>query len=67
MGQLYHAGRVYTQDEAIAVFDQDWKSLATGVAIPHGLYDLQRNTGGCVAEMIRCGSSIFPDLALNDG
>jgi hypothetical protein len=27
------------------VFDHDWKSLATGVAIPHGLYDLQRNTG----------------------
>lgn len=36
---------MYTQDEAIAVFDQDWKSLATGVAIPHGLYDLQRNIG----------------------
>lgn len=27
------------------MFDHDWKSLATGVAIPHGLYDLQRNTG----------------------
>jgi hypothetical protein len=36
---------VYTQDEAIAVFDHDWKSLATGVAIPHGLYDLKLNTG----------------------
>lgn len=36
---------MYTQDEAIAVFDHDWKSLATGVAIPHGLYDLQRNVG----------------------
>lgn len=27
------------------MFDHDWKSLATGVVIPHGLYDLQRNTG----------------------
>lgn len=36
---------MYTQDEAIAVFDHDWKSLATGVAIPHGLYDLKLNTG----------------------
>jgi hypothetical protein len=36
---------VYTQDEAIAVFDHDWKSLATGVVIPHGLYDLKLNRG----------------------
>lgn len=36
---------MYTQDEAIAVFDHDWKSLATGVAIPHGLYDLKLNIG----------------------
>lgn len=36
---------MYTQDEAIEVFDHDWKSLATGVAIPHGLYDLKLNTG----------------------
>jgi len=36
---------VYTQDEAIAVFDHDWKSLATGVVIPHGLYDLKLNVG----------------------
>ncbi len=36
---------MYTQDEAIAVFDHDWKSLADGVAIPHGLYDLRLNVG----------------------
>ncbi len=45
IGQLYREGRVYTQDEGIAVFDHDWKSLATGVAIPHGLYDLRLNIG----------------------
>ena len=27
------------------MFDQDWKSLAQGVAIPHGLYDLKLNVG----------------------
>ncbi len=36
---------MYTQDKAIEVFDHDWKSLATGVVIPHGLYDLKLNTG----------------------
>lgn len=36
---------MYTQDEAIEVFDHDWRTLATGVVIPHGLYDLKLNTG----------------------
>ncbi len=27
------------------VYDHDWPSLAEGVAIPHGLYDLKRNLG----------------------
>lgn len=35
---------MYTTEE-IQVFDHDWKSLATGVAIPHGLYDLTLNVG----------------------
>jgi hypothetical protein len=35
---------MYTQEE-IQVFDHDWKSLAVGVAIPHGLYDLKLNQG----------------------
>jgi hypothetical protein len=29
----------------IEVYDHDWPSLATGVAIPHGLYDIQQNIG----------------------
>ena len=29
----------------MTTFDHDWPSLATGVAIPHGLYDLKRNHG----------------------
>lgn len=35
---------MYTQEE-VKVQDHDWPSLATGVAIPHGLYDLSRNEG----------------------
>ncbi len=35
---------MYTQAE-IKVYDHDWVSLAEGVVIPHGLYDLSRNEG----------------------
>lgn len=35
---------MYTQ-ETIEVFDHDWPSLADGVAIPHGLWDLTYNIG----------------------
>ncbi len=35
---------MYTTEE-IQVFDHDWNSLAIGVAIPHGLYDLALNIG----------------------
>jgi hypothetical protein len=42
---LYREGHLYTQAGGLEVFDHDWKSLATGVAIPHGLYDLALNTG----------------------
>jgi hypothetical protein len=44
IGSLYRAGRLYTQEE-IQVYDHDWVSLAEGVVIPHGLYDLARNEG----------------------
>jgi len=44
IGNLYRAGRLYTQ-ETIEVFDHDWPSLAEGVIIPHGLYDVTLNVG----------------------
>ncbi|MGB8698653.1 MAG: ISAzo13 family transposase [Thermosynechococcaceae cyanobacterium] len=44
IGLLYRAGRLYTQ-QGIEVFDHDWPFLAEGVAIPHGLYDLNLNIG----------------------
>lgn len=42
---MYREGQLYTQAGGVEVFDHDWKSLATGVAIPHGLYDLALNIG----------------------
>jgi hypothetical protein len=52
LGLLYRKGYLYTQDGAMKVYDHDWRSLATGIAIPHGLYDLARNEG-----YIQIGSS----------
>lgn len=45
IGRLYREGQLYTQEEGVEVFDHDWPSLAEGIAIPHGLYDLARNIG----------------------
>lgn len=44
LGQLFRAGRVRTQ-QAFQAFDHDFPSWATGVIIPHGVYDLARNRG----------------------
>lgn len=44
LGQLYRKGRVWTQ-RAFRAFDHDFPSWATGVVIPHGIYDLARNRG----------------------
>ena len=42
LGQLFREGRVWGQ-EAFRAFDHDFPSWATGVLIPHGIYDLARN------------------------
>jgi hypothetical protein len=39
---LYRDGTLYTQ-APVAVFNHDWATLATEVAIPHGLYDMTDN------------------------
>jgi hypothetical protein len=44
IGNFFRPGQLYTQ-EVIETFDHDWPSAASGVAIPHGLYDLKRNQG----------------------
>ena len=41
---MYRAGHTYTQ-APIEVYDHNWPSLATGKAVPHGLYDLTENVG----------------------
>ncbi len=44
VGNFYRAGHLYTL-EHLRAWDHDFTSLAQGVVIPHGLYDLQRNSG----------------------
>jgi hypothetical protein len=44
LGTLYRDGKVYCQ-QALPVFDHDFPSLASGVIIPHGIYDLTHNHG----------------------
>jgi hypothetical protein len=44
LGTLYRDGKVYCQ-QALQAFDHDFPSLAKGVIIPHGIYDLARNHG----------------------
>src|SRR6266852_1178057 len=44
LGTLYRDGKVYYQ-QALQAFDHDFPSLARGVIIPHGIYDVARNHG----------------------
>lgn len=44
LGTLYREGQVYCQ-EVLKAFDHDFPSLAQGVIIPHGIYDLVLNHG----------------------
>lgn len=44
LGRLYREGRVRTQ-QPFQAFDHDFPSWATGVVIPHGIYDLARQRG----------------------
>jgi hypothetical protein len=44
IGNLYRPGTLYTQ-ATVETLDHDFPSLAEGVVIPHGIYDLRRNHG----------------------
>jgi hypothetical protein len=44
LGQLFRAGRVWTQ-KPFQALDHDFPSWATGIIIPHGIYDQVRNRG----------------------
>ena len=42
LGNFYRDGKLYTT-EAVSVNDHDFNSFASGVVIPHGIYDIQLN------------------------
>ena len=44
IGNFYRAGRLLTQG-VIKTWDHDFPSFASGVIIPHGLYDVRHNDG----------------------
>lgn len=44
IGQMYRNGKSYCR-EPIKVYDHDFPSLAEGVVVPHGIYDLTKNKG----------------------
>lgn len=44
IGNLYRDGKLYTPETGLT-FDHDFPSLADGVVIPYGLYDLKHNHG----------------------
>jgi hypothetical protein len=46
LGGLYRAGSLYSyQGQALKRYDHDFPYLADGKVIPHGIYDLQNNSG----------------------
>jgi len=44
LGNFYRVGHLYTLEQLLT-YDHDFTSLAQGVVIPHGLYDLKQNIG----------------------
>ncbi len=44
IGNLYRPGHLY-EKETVETFDHDYPSLASGVVIPHGVYDVKKNRG----------------------
>lgn len=44
LGNFYRDGHLYTLEQLLT-YDHDFTSLAQGVIIPHGLYDLKQNIG----------------------
>ncbi len=44
IGNFFRDGKILTQDK-VNVNDHDFRSLAEGMAIPHGLYDIGLNRG----------------------
>ena len=47
VGNFKNAGKTY-QEQPLQVHDHDFRSLADGIAIPYGIYDVLANTGTVV-------------------
>jgi hypothetical protein len=43
LGNFYREGKVFCK-EPVAVNDHDFNSFSTGIAIPHGIYDVAKNS-----------------------
>jgi hypothetical protein len=43
IGDLHRSGSAYSKEEIVS-YDHDFPILAKGVAIPHGIYDIKKNT-----------------------
>ncbi len=44
LGNFYREGKLLSK-EAMEVYDHDFPSFADGIIIPHGIYDVRKNTG----------------------
>jgi hypothetical protein len=42
VGKFFRQGKSFCK-KALSVFDHDFKSYATGIAVPHGIYDVVKN------------------------
>jgi hypothetical protein len=60
IGQFFRHGELYTQ-ERVHVYDHDFRSLADGLVIPHGLYDLKHNLGYLTLGISRDTSAFAGD------
>ena len=56
VGRFKNPGRVWAQ-KSDAVNDHDFRSMADGVAIPYGIYDLQSNRGTVYVGTSYCSGS----------
>ena len=70
LGNFYREGRLYPQ-QVVKTYDHDFTSLADGVIIPHGIYDVQHNLGyvhlGPSKDTSQFACDCIRDWWLNDG
>ena len=64
IGNFYRDGILYTQ-EVIKTHDHDFNSLADGVVIPHGIYDIKKNTAYMNIGMSKDTSEFVCDCLRN--